>query len=471
MAPIRPRTRTGRSRMAPRILLIDDDRFARQVYGDYLQAGGFEVETASTGEDGVALLEHARFDVVVTDMILPGLDGLGVLAEARRLDPDVGVIVITALDMVDPAVRAIKSGAFDYLVKPVSPEALQLSVTRCIDHRLLLQENADLRRHLALSQAGARLAASSRRDRALRASAEALLAHAGAALALLVERRPGATPHLLASAGTPLPDPWALETAVSRALDALGAGEGPAPAVAPACETPALGEGRVFQVTSPGEATVAALVYPAHGATLDPGGERTAAFLLRHTGQALVAIDRLETARSLAYLDDLTQLFNARYLDWFLDRLLGGPDREQTPFSVLFIDLDRFKEVNDTHGHLVGSQLLVEVARVLRAAIRETDVAVRYGGDEYVVVLPETGPEKALRIAERIRERIAGQPFLAREQKRLLVTASVGVACCPEHATDKKTLVDLADRAMYRGKRGSRNVVYLAAPDDPPVEA
>lgn len=454
--------------MPARILLIDDDRFARQLYGDYLQASGFEVETAGTGEEGVERLDAGRFDVVVTDMLLPGLDGLGVLGESRRIDPDIGVVVITALDMVDPAVRAIKSGAFDYLVKPVSPEALQLSVTRCLEYRGLLNENAGLRRHLSLSQAAARIAGANRRDRAARMTVEALVAHASASLAILVERTPGAPPRLVASAGGLIPDPWTLETAVTTSLARLADADS-ARAPAPAREGAPLDDGHAYRILSTDEVLVCALVYPAAGASLEDEDLRVAQFLLRHTTQALSAIERLESAESLAYLDDLTQLFNGRYLHRFLDRLIGGADRELVPFSVLFIDLDRFKEVNDTHGHIVGSQLLNEVGRVLRGSIRETDVAVRYGGDEYVVILPETEARDALRVAERMRERIARHVFLSREKKSLSITASVGVACCPEHASDKKTLIDLADQAMYRGKRGSRNVVYLAAPDDVPL--
>ena len=449
--------------MNGRILLIDDDRFARRLYGDFLAAGGFDVELAATGEEAVARVIPGRFDVVVTDLLLPGMDGLGVLAEVRHRNPDAGVVVITALDMVAPAVRAIKGGAFDYLVKPVTAEALNISVQRCLDWRGLLRHNADLRRHLALTQTAARVGAASEARHLWRLTAESLVEAAGAHLAVVVERRPPAAPVLLRAAGAELPDPWAFETLVAEALDRLEGGE--TEVALPGLDTPggALGPGVALPLKRGSGRTLAALLYPSTDAGADGIDAASATFVLGHAASALGALERVHRAERLAFVDDLTQLFNARYLSRVLDRHLAGDGLGQpAPFAVLFIDLDRFKDVNDTHGHVVGSGLLAEVGRVLRAAIRESDVPVRYGGDEYVVVLPETGPEAAMHVAERIRRRISEHVFLAREAQSLRITASVGVACFPEHATEKDALLNLADRAMYRGKRGTRNSVYLA---------
>src|SRR5512135_1992162 len=131
--------------MAHAVLLVDDERFARTVYSDYLRAAGYDVEVADGCEAALAILGQRRFDVLLTDLILPGSrDGLELLDLAKQQDPNVGVIVITALDKVDPAVRAMKSGASDYLVKPVTPEALQHAVHRSLATRALLAENMTL---------------------------------------------------------------------------------------------------------------------------------------------------------------------------------------------------------------------------------------------------------------------------------------------------------------------------------------
>ena len=114
--------------MAPSVLLVDDERFARTLYSDYLRAAGHDVEVADSSEAALVLLAYRRFDALVTDVILPGSkDGLELLDAAKQLDPNIGVVVITSLDEVAPAVRAIRSGATDYLVKPVTPEALQVA--------------------------------------------------------------------------------------------------------------------------------------------------------------------------------------------------------------------------------------------------------------------------------------------------------------------------------------------------------
>jgi two-component system cell cycle response regulator len=202
-------------------------------------------------------------------------------------------------------------------------------------------------------------------------------------------------------------------------------------------------------------------------AELSHGVAENAAFLCRHLAIALRNLGRLKQVEHLAYLDDLTHLYNTRYLDVALGRELSGGK----PFSVLFMDLDHFKSVNDQHGHLSGSRLLVEVGRVLRSCVRDEDVVVRYGGDEYVVVLTGIDSGGGLKVAERIRRAIEDHRFLSREGARVRVTASIGLASFPEHAGTKAEILDFADRAMYRGKKSTRNVVYIASKDLPPVPA
>jgi diguanylate cyclase (GGDEF)-like protein len=191
----------------------------------------------------------------------------------------------------------------------------------------------------------------------------------------------------------------------------------------------------------------------------------SANYLSRHLGLALRNLDRFTEVEDLAYLDDLTHLFNLRYLDLVLSREINDSKDGKDTFSLLFLDLDYFKSVNDTHGHLVGSKLLVEVARIIKGCVRDNDVVVRFGGDEYVILLHSTDSGGALKVAERIRRTIETHHFLSREGYALTVTTCIGVASFPEHAQDKATLLDLADRAMYRGKKSTRNVIYIAARD------
>ena len=445
-------------RMAGAVLLVDDERFARTVYSDYLRAAGHEVLVADSADSALECMRRGRFDLLITDIILPGADGLELLGEAKRLDPNIEVLVITALDRVDPAVRAMKSGATDYLVKPVTPEALQLAVQRCLSARALLAENKALRSHLRLFETCQRITSSLAEDRAVALALDAISGELGRAGTLFLERRPGGE-LVVAGRSRLSPDEAQAIADALRRLPALPAGpltiETGLPAPRALC-LPVGGD----------DAPLGAVVALQQ---TDPPGDvvQSAEFVCSHLALALRTLGRLKQVEHLAYLDHLTHLYNTRFLDLVLDREI----RDGRPFTVLFLDLDRLKTVNDQHGHAVGSQLLVEVGRVLKACVRDEDVVTRYGGDEYVVLLLGIDSGGALKVAERVRRSIEDHAFLSREGSPLHVTASIGLASVPEHTTLKAEVLDLADRAMYRGKRSTRNVVYVATRDLPPAPA
>jgi diguanylate cyclase (GGDEF)-like protein len=185
---------------------------------------------------------------------------------------------------------------------------------------------------------------------------------------------------------------------------------------------------------------------------------------------AAVALDNaliLKRAEALSVTDDLTHLYNSRYLNQVLRRETKRASRSARPLSLLFIDLDGFKGVNDRFGHLCGSRALVEAAAVIRGSARETDVVARFGGDEFAIILPDTGGEGAFSVGARVRERIAGHLFLSGEGHNIHLTASVGVATLPDVATSSEELVQAADKAMYAVKASGKNGIQAAsAPAD-----
>lgn len=184
--------------------------------------------------------------------------------------------------------------------------------------------------------------------------------------------------------------------------------------------------------------------------------------LLGAVASALANAVRIAEAERLSQTDDLTKLHNARYLRQFLLNEIRRARRYGTSVAALFLDLDDFKRINDIHGHLVGSHVLMEMAAVILSSIRDTDAVARYGGDEFVIVLPDTGMELAGSVAERIREMIARFHFTGGRRLDLTLTASFGVATFPEHASSPQQLIACADTAMYEAKAAQKNCVRFA---------
>jgi diguanylate cyclase (GGDEF)-like protein len=201
-----------------------------------------------------------------------------------------------------------------------------------------------------------------------------------------------------------------------------------------------------------------------HKPKLAPSMQQSIRVLLEPVAMALDNALALKRAEALSVTDDLTHLYNSRYLNLVLRRETKRASRSGRPLSLLFIDLDGFKGVNDTHGHLFGSRALVEAAGLIRSSARETDVAARFGGDEFAVILPDTGGEGAFAVGERIRERVASHRFLAGDGLDVHLTASVGVATLPDVAASADELVEAADKAMYRVKDSGKNGIQAAPP-------
>jgi diguanylate cyclase (GGDEF)-like protein len=191
----------------------------------------------------------------------------------------------------------------------------------------------------------------------------------------------------------------------------------------------------------------------------------TLAALLASMEPGAIALEnalRVQRAEALSVTDDLTQLYNSRYLSQVLRRETKRASRSGRPLSLLFVDLDGFKSINDTHGHLFGSRALVEAASVIRASARETDMVARFGGDEFALILPDTGSEGAAAVGDRVRDRIAAFSFLRGDGLNIRLTVSVGVATLPDVAATADGLIQAADEAMYWVKDHGKNGIHIA---------
>jgi len=196
--------------------------------------------------------------------------------------------------------------------------------------------------------------------------------------------------------------------------------------------------------------------------SLSDAEERMVKTLAEHLALAVANLNLRETLRMQSIRDPLTDLFNRRYMEESLERELRRASRKKLPLSVMMIDVDHFKQFNDTFGHEAGDTLLRELARLFRTQLRAEDIACRYGGEEFTLILPEAPLESAVERAEQLLRSASESSIEYRSKKLERVTVSIGVACYPQHGATGDTLLRAADQALYRAKEDGRNRVVLA---------
>jgi diguanylate cyclase (GGDEF)-like protein len=456
--------------MDKRVLVVDDDRLIREMTRDALVQEGFRVATAASGREALSRLgDEGPFDLVITDLSMREMDGLELLERVKRASPRTEVIVLTGYASLESALQAMRLGAADYLRKPVSAPEVTYGVKRTLLRRRLIDENESLRGCIQAFEAARPLASCLESSDVLPLALDIVLrvtgrtralgrlvdlpSHTGEGLELRgFSGERGAELRALVEQGK-LFDPNDLERAAVSALEDASATLGPLD----------LGEGQILALPIRVEGRIAGAVWLlSDGRAFATDEVERAELVVEQAELALINSERFLQAREKAFVDDVTSLYNARYLLSALDREVNRAARSQSKLSVLFLDLDRFKAVNDRYGHLIGSRVLRELGGLLQESVRAIDTVGRYGGDEFTILLVDTGLEGALSVADRIRQSVADHGFGAERGLDLRLTISVGVATFPVHGESRERLLDLADKAMYLAKALGRNMVCSA---------
>lgn len=454
-----------------RILIVEDDLFFREVYSDLLRESGYEVDAVASTYEAFDALNRSDYQVVVIDLVLEDASGLDVLEKVKQQDPAIEVIIVTGHANVETAIYALKHGARDYLLKPINHDEFKHAVGLCIEQRRLLDENLELKGLVNLYQVSQSIANCLEQDRLNSLVVDSLAKEVGVsrAIGFFFEECLFALRELRGvseETGTRLGE-WIIEK--FRPLDEkrehfLLLPDFLADAPQSLGPLPDIRDALVLLVRCKSVINSVIILLNEPGQRLPEAlNSRNITFLLDQSSLAFENAARYASARNLLNIDELTGLFNYRYLEISMDREVKRAERYGTRLSVIFLDIDQFKDINDTYGHLVGSKILKELGKLLKNSTREIDTVIRYGGDEYTILLVETGLDTAALVAERIRRSIERHRFLASEGLNIGITASLGYACYPEDTNSKAELIELADQAMYSGKASGKNVVFSVA--------
>ena len=453
--------------MSARILVIDDIDANVRLLEAKLSADYYEVLTATDGVTGLALAASEQPDIILLDVMMPGLDGFQV---CRRLKEDpatrhIPVVLVTALDGRSDRIAGLEAGADEFLTKPIDDIIMFARVRSLTRLKVVLDElrerESSGRRVGVIGAATARLAGAGGRvlivddneRQALRLAAE-----------LSVEHRPVIEAdvekaHLTARGPVDL----VIVNATSRGFDGLRFAA-QLRSHETTRNTPILAlidpDDRVRAIKALDIGVNDVLPRP-----IDPeelaARVRTQIKRKRYTD---LLRNNLDQSLEAAVTDQLTGLHNRRYMGGQLEALVARAVRDGQPVAALLLDIDHFKKINDSFGHDAGDEVLREFAVRLASNVRAVDLPCRYGGEEFVIVMPETSLADAERIAERIRLHVSGSPFrVTRGRHTLSVTISIGVAATLGQGDSPEALLKRADEALYEAKATGRNRVIAHA--------
>lgn len=457
--------------MTARVLIVDDIPTNVRLLEARLTAEYFDVRTASSGREALAICDSEDIDIVLLDVMMPEMDGFEVCQRLKSSQKTghIPVLMITALDQPSDRVRGLEVGADDFLTKPVDDIQLMARVKSLVRLKALTDElraRAKTGQEIAIedamramdsinSEGGHILLVDTDQRHAERIRGylspanhvDVLANPADAALAVAEGNYELALVSMALTDFDPLRVCSQMRTGeLSRTLPII--------LIADEADRPRVVRGLDLGVND-------FIMRPVERNELS-ARVRTQ---IRRQRYAVELRQSVTNTLALAVTDELTGLYNRRYFDRHLSLMLERAREQNRDMAVMLIDMDFFKSVNDTHGHDIGDAVLREFAVRLRRNIRGVDLACRFGGEEFVVLMPDTDFRQAQNVAERVRTAVAERAFeMAGGRAPLPITVSVGLALNETQTDTPEIILKRADVALYRAKREGRNrVVFDAA--------
>lgn len=449
--------------MSARILVVDDIEANVRLLEAKLAAEYYEVSTALDGPTALAMAARDLPDIILLDVMMPGMDGFTVCRKLKD-DPStrhISVVLITALDGRGDRIQGLESGASDFLTKPIDDVMLFARVRSLTRFKLVIDElrqrEASGRRMGVIAGAAARLDGVGGRVLIVddnERQAQRIAAELGVEHRPVVESDPEKAK---ISAGGPVD--LVIVNAVAKGFDGLRF-------TASLRSEERTRQLPVLAMVDPDDRgrMVKALEIGVNDILSRPIDPQELSARVKTQIQRKRYTDylrnNLDHSLELAVTDQLTGLHNRRYMSGQLDSLVKRASLGGDPVSALLIDIDFFKKINDTFGHDIGDEVLREFALRLASNVRAIDLPCRFGGEEFVVIMPDTALADALRIAERIRMHVAGSPFKVAHGKEMLnVTISIGVSATAGEGDTPEALLKRADEGVYQAKASGRNAV------------
>jgi len=457
------------------ILVVDDDPLVRSFIQEALQKEELEVDQAEDGASALKLLRSKPYDLVVIDFVLPDVEGVSFLKEVKNTLGSGADVISIGEDRVDEAVKAIKNGAYYYFAKPLIKEEFLVTLHNCLEKIHLSLENISLKRKADLFDIIKSITLTLDLDKlvTLLMDSAVEITRADLGLLALYEEEPGPL-RIYSLRGVSLRNlggeffglkPDRLQEIIKKGeisfIEDVSKHEELAPCkagertVSSLIILPVISKGKQLGVVMVGKTTEGEKGFQKEDISL----------LSKLIGETSLAVENTLLSRKkeeLIIKDDLTKAYNRRFFESYFDEEIRRSQRYSLLLSLIFMDLNDFKRINILYGHFVGSQVLQEVARRIISKVRNIDKVVRYGGDEFCIVLPETGPQEAYLVAKRVREEVESKPYECAESKYYSLTGSYGISSFPEHGSTKRALVDFADKAMFLAKDPKRESIIIA---------